>query len=312
MVKKLGIAAAAAVVALGVLINAMGMFFFFLGGDEWPPVNWRAEASTAPSGVPAEMQALYDEAGSAFGVDPALLAAVGKVECDHGRYPRCNEPNEAGAVGPMQFLPSTFARWASASGSPAPDPRNPRDAVFAAAAKLAADGAAGDPSGALYSYNHSQAYVATVEAWALRYGWRPEDPSVLAEAVLHHPNIGLRAAAEDDVLDGRVDARVLGVLLAIATRHELSHVGPFVAGHSYYVAGTNSPSNHAFGRAVDVPVVDGDPVSPSNEGARLATLIVDALPGDLRPTEIGCPWADAADGAFTKGHDDHLHFGFDS
>jgi hypothetical protein len=78
------------------------------------------------------------------------------------------------------------------------------------------------------------------------------------------------------------------------------------------VAGTDSPSNHAFGRAVDVPVVDRAPVSPSNEDARLALLNVADLPDGLRPTEIGCPWADAAKGAFTKGHSDHVHLGFDS
>jgi hypothetical protein len=310
MVAKALAAAAALVLCVPVLFVAAGVAV--VGGSR-PAAPWSGGAAAAGAAeVPAEMWSLYQEAGAAFGVQPGLLAGVGKVECDHGRYPRCNEPNEAGAIGPMQFLPSTFVRWASASGSPAPDPRNPRDAVFAAAAKLAADGAASDPSGALFSYNHSRAYVATVEAWAVLYGWRPGDPSVLGRAVLDHPAIGLRPAARADVAAGRIDARVLGVLLAIATRHELAFVGPFVSGHSYYVAGTSSPSNHAFGRAVDIPMVDGEAVTPSNEGARRATEIVDALPDDLRPTEIGCPWADAAAGAFTAGHDDHLHFGFDS
>lgn len=301
-------AVAALVLGLPVLFVAAGVAV--VGGSGGGPAHGAATAEAAD--VPAEMWSLYQEAGAAFGVQPGLLAGVGKVECDHGRYPGCNEPNEAGAVGPMQFLPSTFARWASASGSRAPDPRNPRDAVFAAAAKLAADGAAADPARALWSYNHSHAYVATVEAWALAYGWRAPDASVLESAVLAHPRIGLRPAAEDDILKGRVDGRVLSVLLVVATHHDLSHVGPFASGHSYYVAGTNSPSNHAFGRAVDIPVVDGDAVTPGNGAARRATEIVDALPDDLRPTEIGCPWADAARGAFTAGHDDHLHFGFDS
>lgn len=300
-------AVAAVVVAVPVLFVAAGVAVVG-GGRGGSPQD---AASAAVAEVPVEMWSLYQEAGAAFGVSPGLLAGVGKVECDHGRHPRCNEPNEAGAIGPMQFLPSTFVRWASASGNPAPDPRNPRDAVFAAAAKLAADGAAADPARALWSYNHSHAYVATVEAWALAYGWRAPDVSVLESAVLVHPRIGLRPAAEDDILKGRVDGRVLAVLLVVATRHDLSHVGPFASGHSYYVAGTDSPSNHAFGRAVDIPVVDGAAVRPGNEAARRATEIVDALPADLRPTEIGCPWADAARGAFTAGHDDHLHFGFD-
>jgi hypothetical protein len=312
MVKKALIGAACLVALMPVLFVGAGMAMFMLGGDEWPPVAWGADNDTALFGMPDEMRALYEEAGERFGVQPGLLAAVGKVECDHGLNPRCATPNEAGAVGPMQFIPDTFARWGSASGSPAPDPRNPRDAVFAAAAKLAADGAADDPSGALYSYNHSGAYVAVVEGWALRYGWRPPSLAIFSEAVLDHPNIGLRPEAADDVRAGRVDGRVLAALVVMATGHELSYVGPFVTGHSFYVAGTDSPSNHAFGRAVDVPVVDRAPVSPSNEDARLALLNVADLPDGLRPTEIGCPWADAAKGAFTKGHSDHVHLGFDS
>jgi hypothetical protein len=312
MVKKALIGAACLVALMPVLFVGAGLAMFVLGGDEWPPTAWSAEARTPLFGTPDEMRALYEEAGGRFGVQPGLLAAVGKVECDHGLDSRCDAPNEAGAVGPMQFLPETFARWSWASGSAAPDPRNARDAVFAAAAKLAADGAATDPAAALFSYNHSGAYVAVVEGWALRYGWRPPSPAGFAEAVLDHPNIGLRPEAADDLRAGRVDGRVLAALLVMATGHRLAYVGPFVTGHSYYVAGTDSPSNHAFGRAVDVPVVDGAAVSPSNEDARLALLNVADLPDGMRPTEIGCPWADAAKGAFTKGHGDHVHLGFDA
>lgn len=312
MVTKALSAVAAVVVAVPVLFVAAGVAV--VGGSRSGSSQGAVSAEAAE--VPVEMWSLYQEAGAALGVSPGLLAGVGKVECDHGRHPGCNEPNEAGAVGPMQFRPSTFARWASASGSPAPDPRNPRDAVFAAAAKLAADGAAADPARALWSYNHSHPYVATVEAWALAYGWRAPDVSVLESAVLVHPRIGLRPAAEDDILKGRVDGRVLAVLLVVATRHDLASVGPFVKDHHPFVRdGNGRPtgrmSNHAFGRAVDLPVVDGAAVRLDKEAARRATGIVDALPADLRPTEIGCPWADAARGAFTAGHDDHLHFGFD-
>ena len=125
--------------------------------------------------IPADAQALYQEAAQRFGIAWPLLAAVGKVECDHGKDRRCSRPNQAGAEGPMQFLPSTFARWSWASGSPDPSPYDHRDAVFAAAAKLEADGVNADPDAALFSYNHSQEYVETVESWAVSYGWeRPE------------------------------------------------------------------------------------------------------------------------------------------
>ena len=140
------------------------------------------------------------------------------------------------------------------------------------------------------------------------------DPGALADAVLSNPRIGLRPAARRDVERGAVDPRVLVVLLVVAERHELSWVGPFATGHSFFVHGTHRPSNHAFGRAVDVPMVDGSAVTARNEGARDAVRLVAALPPSMRPDETGCPWADleALPGVFSdQSHDDHLHFGFD-
>jgi hypothetical protein len=259
--------------------------------------------------IPIGMGGLYERAAERFGIPWPLLAAVGRVECRHGEDPRCSRPNEAGAEGPMQFLPATFTRWSWASGRPDPSPYDAEDAVYAAAAKLAADGAAADPSGALFSYNHSAAYVADAESWALRYGWEPPDAAVLATAVLDHPRIALRPQAESDVRGDLVDPRVLRLLLVAATSHRLAFVGPMVSGHSYFVAGTDRPSNHASGRAVDIPVVDGKAVSKDNDAA----LDVISLVGhDV--DELGSPWPHPLDGprTFDEGHSDHLHFGWDA
>jgi membrane-bound lytic murein transglycosylase B len=129
-----------------------------------------------PARIPPTFLVLYGEAAARFGIPAPLLAAVGKVESDHGRDPDCLVPNVAGAVGPMQFLPDTFAAYAWASGSPVPSMLDPRDAVFAAAAKLAADDVNEDPAAALFAYNHSQTYVAQVLTWAVAYGWVPNGP----------------------------------------------------------------------------------------------------------------------------------------
>ena len=113
---------------------------------------------------------------------------------------------------------------------------------------------------------------------------------------------------------GRVDPRVLACLLALAERFSLAGIGPFVTGHSYYVAGTNRPSNHAFGRAVDIGTIDGQFVSPANPAARQAALALGSLPAPLRPDEIGSPFADLSrlPGFFSDaGHQDHIHLGFD-
>ena len=304
-----------AAAALGVLllpVLVIGAALGGIGSDRAPATAWGGR-SEALADIPPAFLALYVEAAGRFGVPVGVLAAVGKVECDHGRHPACDTPNAAGAVGPMQFLPSTFAAYASASGNPSPSILDPRDAVFAAAAKLAADGVATDPAAAIYAYNHSAAYVAQVVAWAVAYGW-VAPPAVLGRAVLDHPSLTFLPEAAGDVRAGLVDGRVLAVLLVLATTHRLDDVGPFVTGHSTYVAGTDRVSNHASGRAADLAVVDGVPVSATNAGARDVVDQLIALAPGLRPDEVGGPWPLDIPGVrtFTEGHSDHIHYGYDA
>jgi len=101
-----------------------------------------------------------------------LLAAIGKVESDHGRNPNAYRPNEAGAQGPMQFIPSSWALYRWASGNPSPDVNNPRDAIFASAAYLRVAGAPGDLPRAIYAYNHAGWYVDMVLRQMRAYGYR--------------------------------------------------------------------------------------------------------------------------------------------
>ena len=82
--------------------------------------------------------------------------------------------NFAGAEGPMQFEPTTFARYAVDADPAAPlSAYDPADAIYTAAAMLCANGAAsGTAAGisqAVFAYDHSQAYVASVLGWAARY-----------------------------------------------------------------------------------------------------------------------------------------------
>jgi cell wall-associated NlpC family hydrolase len=123
-----------------------------------------AEISTPPS-QPArltyeELLGLWRQAGEAYGVPWETLAAINQIESDFGRN---MGPSYAGAVGWMQFLPSTWERWGlDASGDGVADPWNPTDAAFSAARYLAASGAHEDLPGAIWSYNHSQDYVDEV------------------------------------------------------------------------------------------------------------------------------------------------------
>src|SRR5438552_3924599 len=74
-----------------------------------------AASSVAIADIPSGYLALYQRAAGLYGVDWTILAAIGKIECDHGRSraPGCTPPgtlNGAGATGPMQFLGSTWRR----------------------------------------------------------------------------------------------------------------------------------------------------------------------------------------------------------
>jgi transglycosylase-like protein with SLT domain len=93
-------------------------------------------------------------------------------DTDHGRYD--GDPLYDRAVGPMQFIPSTWVHWAADGNHDGQkDPNNIFDATLAAGRYLCADGRnlATLPglTAAVLAYNYSQAYLATVLAWGLAY-----------------------------------------------------------------------------------------------------------------------------------------------
>jgi membrane-bound lytic murein transglycosylase B len=124
--------------------------------------GWMSPAAMA---IPAEFAADYRAAAhTCAGLRWTLLAAVGQVESGHGRN---NGPSSAGAVGPMQFMPGTFALYAvDGDGDGVTDAWDPEDAIATAARYLCASGiAARGASGvhdALLAYNHAEWYVALV------------------------------------------------------------------------------------------------------------------------------------------------------
>ncbi|MDQ3995368.1 MAG: lytic transglycosylase domain-containing protein, partial [Actinomycetota bacterium] len=107
-----------------------------------------------------QLLALWRDAGAAYGVPWEVLAAINKIESDFGRN---MGPSSAGALGWMQFMPSTWMRWGlDASGDGVANPWNPDDAIYAAARYLAAAGAHDDLDRAIFAYNHAQWYVNDV------------------------------------------------------------------------------------------------------------------------------------------------------
>jgi cell wall-associated NlpC family hydrolase len=154
-------------------------------------------AEAVPGGVPvvavAAANHLVPASYVAWGVQAAascpglpwtVLAAIASVESDFGRstLPGVHSgTNRSGAAGPMQFLEGTFAAYnhpvaadetpTPAAGTLPPSRYDPVDAVWAAARLLCTSTAAYGTglAGAIFAYNHSTSYVATVEALAATY-----------------------------------------------------------------------------------------------------------------------------------------------
>ena len=125
------------------------------------------------------MLVLYQAAAATCpGLPWTVLAAIGTVESDNGQstLPGVHSgANAAGAEGPMQFEPATFAAYdqpVPPGGANPPSPYDPTDAVYAAARDLCANGGenGADLTPAVYAYNHSDSYVTQVLDLAQTYG----------------------------------------------------------------------------------------------------------------------------------------------
>ena len=130
-----------------------------------------SNAAADVAGIPPAYLALYQDAAARSQLEWEVLAAVGRVETNHGRNRNGCAPNAAGAQGPMQFLPATFAHAAKLAHIADPDICDPVDAIPAAAAYLVSNGAPKDWQRALYRYNPADWYPPLVMRWAVRYGY---------------------------------------------------------------------------------------------------------------------------------------------
>ena len=129
--------------------------------------------TTPPAGRPANYLELFQASAARYcpGLSWTVLAAIGQIESADGQN---MGPSTAGALGPMQFLPSTWATWGidGFGDTGAPDIMNPFDAVPSAARLLCADGATSGGAGlqqAIFDYNHATWYVDEVLTLAAEY-----------------------------------------------------------------------------------------------------------------------------------------------
>jgi membrane-bound lytic murein transglycosylase B len=141
-----------------------------------PIAGQPSPSRAAGADIPAGYLRLYRTAGARYRIPWPVLAAIGKVESDHGRaqLPGVRSgSNWAGACGPMQIgcvagskAGNAWARYGHGR------PHDPAAAIPAAARYLVAHGARRNLDRAIYAYNHSRPYVARIKQLARRYAAR--------------------------------------------------------------------------------------------------------------------------------------------
>lgn len=126
--------------------------------DHFSPLKELPDFRTRPPEPADVLRRYFDQAQKRFGVDWEVLAAVMLIETRMGRIV---SNSSAGAQGPMQFIPSTWAAYGLGG-----DVREERDAILGAANYLSASGAPSDYRRALFHYNPVPAYVTAVTGYA--------------------------------------------------------------------------------------------------------------------------------------------------
>ena len=286
---------------------------------------------------------------------PAVVAAIGWVESRHGAgrldpYGDANPPiigvpldgdgvaliwdSDDGvhdqdttydrAVGPMQFLPETWAGWGQdGNGDGMRNPQNIFDAAKATVWYLCAgtDSDLTDPAAlasAILRYNNSQEYLATVLAKAQEYMMVMFAGVADATDLINHPNFTASPVAIADLETGLVDIRLVSILYTL-TEQQPIYVSVIKTGHYECVGGgtlQDNPdckqSHHWHWRGADISLVAGQPVNNNNDAAHGLVAAMALLPigNPLRPAEVGSPFDeyDPLAGFFNdQDHEDHIH-----
>jgi murein DD-endopeptidase MepM/ murein hydrolase activator NlpD len=164
--------------------------------------------------IPPFLLPIYQAAGIEYQVPWQVLAAINEIETDYGRN---LSVSSAGAVGWMQFLPSTWRRYAvDANGDGIADPYSPVDAIFTAARYLHAAGASTNLAQAIFAYNHASWYVQSVLLRAQLIGGIPSQlVGALTGLVQGHFPVAAPAEYADDGVLSLAKKRTAGLNAAL-------------------------------------------------------------------------------------------------
>jgi murein DD-endopeptidase MepM/ murein hydrolase activator NlpD len=182
--------------------------------------------------IPPFLLPIYQACGTEYGIPWEVLASINKIETAFGTNLNVSS---AGAVGWMQFLPSSWEAYGvDANGDGRKDPYNPVDAICAAARYLKIAGGTHDLYNAILAYNHADWYAQEVLLYARAYGKLPSDLvgslTGLTEGA-HFPvaadaryadDISARAALKSSTTDSRVSGNAAEVISSSPTRRGIN------------------------------------------------------------------------------------------
>ena len=227
------------------------------------------------------------------GLPWTVVAGIGKVESDHGRFggaqlaengdvtppilgpvldgsipgtmaiplsapsPWHDHPTFDRALGPMQFLTDTFLAFGvDGNRDGTATPHNAIDAIYSAVNFLCGpDGEVTDLREAIFKYNRSEVYVDQVLEYAARYGVAPLFAGTDPQDLIDHPNVTMGAAQRADLEAGLIDPQIVAILLSLAQTHRI-HISSLITGHSLCVAGTGTYPNCTISRHVSGRAAD--------------------------------------------------------
>jgi murein DD-endopeptidase MepM/ murein hydrolase activator NlpD len=198
--------------------------------------------------IPPFLLPIYQACGTEYGIPWEILASINKIETAFGTNLNVST---AGAVGWMQFLPSTWETYGvDANGDGRKDPYNPVDAICAAANYLKASGGSGDLYNAILSYNHADWYVQEVLLYARAYGKLPADlvGSLTGLTEGAHFPVAADASYADDI-----SAREALKRATPGARKEYGNAADVI---------TSSPTR----RGINIFAAEGAPVVAVNDG----------------------------------------------
>ena len=163
---------AAALAGLGVLL-VIAIVALLFGVQQQPSC---AATTGPPEAIPGQPIPAYlvpalpwrgrGATGSARAGPPCWPRSTGSSR----RFGQNPGTSSAGAIGWMQFMPATWAKYGvDANVDGKRDPYDPQDAIYGAANYLHASGAPGDWQRAIWAYNHAQWYIDEVLAAADQY-----------------------------------------------------------------------------------------------------------------------------------------------